>query len=123
MFGFSCLFFFLIPLISPIIAGKEMYKMYKYKTNENFKNAVIYKYNNEKAPSYARGSLAMIFGIMLLFGLPAIEFLFHLPKYFEGLTSGFYMVALVCFLLLYACIFVSGVVLSKKYKQAMFAFS
>lgn len=119
-FGVSFLLFFFIPICSAIACGRSFYNSYKYKTDSNFKNAIIYKYNNAKAPSYTFGTLILLAILTVLF-LPALGFLVYLPTYFIELTNAFYFIVLACFLLFYIFMFLYPLFLQRKYKQAMFA--
>lgn len=121
LFGFSFMFFFIIPVCSAVGLGRNICNLCKYKTDISFKNAILYRYNNQATTSYIFGSLLLLVVLVGLF-LPTLDFLFYLPTYFtETLTNFGYFIVLVGYLLFLVFLFIYPIALQKKYKQAMFA--
>lgn len=110
-----------LPLGALGVLVQSFWRQYKYNTDKNFKIGTIYKYNQKPKRKLSKIFLAIYATVVLIpFFLPVLNFLFYLPIYFDGFTNGFYIIALICYLLTWLMPFLSPLFI-KNVKQASFA--
>ncbi len=105
------------------------YRKYKFAFDKEYRAAIFYRYQQysveENKFSGAWVVRIFLYSMLIILFLPTIEFLFVLPKYFDGLTDSIYYVVLALYLIFQVVYFSLTIVMSlmKNQKAAAWAFA
>lgn len=86
--------------------GVYVYRWVKFNNDDNYKNAIIYRYERQLSEKEERARGMGVIGIIitLALSLPTLDFLITLTEYFKDLTNSFYFICLIfLFVIIFCC--------------------